>query len=178
VGLSGGIETLCQRLQRAQQLLGGSPAVDEAHESLSKSDGKVQVTLAHGVTQLLLVAQCLGKILDSVATVAHFQHDVALLAQGVHQLRHGSPCGVGVTTGQLTLIKFAGSLIMGQHVHLLGLGLDDIGRCFHRHEQQGAEACLVALGEAFQHLLRLGEFLGGTTAVPHGMVCHGEIIEQ
>ena len=56
--------------------------------------------MAHLFAQLLLVTQGFGIILDGIAPVAHLKHDVALLAESIHQVGHGGASGVGIATVQ------------------------------------------------------------------------------
>ena len=173
-----GIEALCQWQQRAQQLLGSRPSVDEPQEGLGQADGELQVAVSHFLAQFLLVSQCLGVVLDGIAPVSHLEHDVAFLAQGIHQIGHRHARRVGVTAVQLLHVEFAGALVVGQHVHLLGLGLDDLGRGLYRHEQHRREARFVAFGEAFKQLLCLGEFFGCAAVVAHVMMGECQVVEQ
>ena len=102
--LGGCVQALGQRQQGAQQLLGSGTAVDESHQGLGQADGQFQITQAHLVAQLLLVAQGLGVILDGIAAVAHLEHDVSLLAEGIDQIGHRGAGGVGVAAVEFTHI--------------------------------------------------------------------------
>ena len=61
---------------------------------------------------------------------------------------------------------------------MLGLGLDDLGRGLDGHEQQGAEARLVALRQPFQQLLGLGQLFGGPAVVAHVVMGEGQVVDQ